>query len=312
MSKIIQELANGPLIFNGAMGTELEKVGVDTTTKLWSAAAIKDAPQAIYDIHYAYFKSGARITDTNTYQATLPGLLAAGYDRDTATALIRKAVLIAKQARDDYAIASHTPKGYVGASIGPYGAYLANGSEYTGDYQLTTREYQDFHAGRIHEIEKVGVDFLALETLPRLDETLAVLDYISKTYPQENVWVAFSVKNATQLADGTSLAQAVQAVSAYQQVFAIGVNCIDLHQLTPIITTVKANTHKAVVVYPNSGESYNPVTKKWDASPDELNFATETKTWLANGADIIGGCCRTSPKDIAQIAKVVTEVQLHG
>lgn len=311
MTKIIEELAVGPIVFNGAMGTELDKLGVDTTTKLWSAAAIQNAPQAIYDIHYAYFRSGARITDTNTYQATVPGLLAAGYDQATATSLIRKAVLIAKKARDDYASATHTPKGYVGASIGPYGAYLANGAEYTGAYRLSKEQYQEFHAGRLQEIEKVGVDFLALETLPRLDEAIAVLDYIEKKYPKELVWVAFSVKNDQSLADGSSLADAVKAVSQYRQVFAVGVNCIDLHQLTPIIQTVKANTNKAVVVYPNSGERYNPVTKTWDATPDELNFKTETGTWLANGADIIGGCCRTSPQDIAQITQVVTEARLH-
>jgi homocysteine S-methyltransferase len=284
------------------MATELEKRGVATNSALWSATAMLDHPDAIQAVHQSYLDAGAKIMTTNTYQANVPAFEQAGIAAAQARQLIQQAVTIAHTARD----ASHVTDAVIAGSIGPYGAYLADGSEYTGAYQLTPSAYQDFHRERLALIMAAGVDVLALETMPRLDEVQALVQLITTTWTQQPYWVSFSIKDPQTLCDGTSLAVAAKWVAAQPNVVAVGVNCTTLENIAPALTTLKAAVAVPLIVYPNSGDQYDPVTKTWQETHLSHQFASFVPQWLAAGARIIGGCCRTTPKDIATVARALS------
>ncbi|MCG0792264.1 homocysteine methyltransferase [Lactiplantibacillus plantarum] len=302
MLSLTEQLNRGPVVSDGAMATELEKRGVATNSALWSATAMLDHPDAIQAVHQSYLDAGAKIMTTNTYQANVPAFEQAGIAAAQARQLIQQAVTIAHTARD----ASHVTDAVIAGSIGPYGAYLADGSEYTGAYQLTPSAYQDFHRERLASIMAAGVDVLALETMPRLDEVQALVQLITTTWPQQPYWVSFSIKDPQTLCDGTSLAVAAKWVAAQPNVVAVGVNCTTLENIAPALTTLKAAVAVPLIVYPNSGDQYDPVTKTWQETHLSHQFASFVPQWLAAGARIIGGCCRTTPKDIATVARALS------
>ncbi|ALC08293.1 homocysteine S-methyltransferase [Lactiplantibacillus plantarum] len=302
MLSLTEQLNRGPVVSDGAMATELEKRGVATNSALWSATAMLDHPDAIQTVHQSYLDAGAKIMTTNTYQANVPAFEQAGIAAAQARQLIQQAVTIAHTARD----ASHVTDAVIAGSIGPYGAYLADGSEYTGAYQLTPSAYQDFHRERLALIMAAGVDVLALETMPRLDEVQALVQLITTTWTQQPYWVSFSIKDPQTLCDGTSLAVAAKWVAAQPNVVAVGVNCTTLENIAPALTTLKAAVAVPLIVYPNSGDQYDPVTKTWQETHLSHQFASFVPQWLAAGARIIGGCCRTTPKDIATVARALS------
>lgn len=302
MLSLTEQLNRGPVVSDGAMATELEKRGVATNSALWSATAMLDHPDAIQAVHQSYLDAGAKIMTTNTYQANVPAFEQAGIAAAQARQLIQQAVTIAHTARD----ASHVTDAVIAGSIGPYGAYLADGSEYTGAYQLTPSAYQDFHRERLALIMAAGVDVLALETMPRLDEVQALVQLITTTWTQQPYWVSFSIKDPQTLCDGTSLAVAAKWVAAQPNVVAVGVNCTTLENIAPALATLKAAVAVPLIVYPNSGDQYDPVTKTWQETHLSHQFASFVPQWLAAGARIIGGCCRTTPKDIATVARALS------
>ncbi|WP_270227045.1 homocysteine S-methyltransferase [Lactiplantibacillus plantarum] len=302
MLSLTEQLNRGPVVSDGAMATELEKRGVATNSALWSATAMLDHPDEIQAVHQSYLDAGAKIMTTNTYQANVPAFEQAGIAAAQARQLIQQAVTIAHTARD----ASHVTDAVIAGSIGPYGAYLADGSEYTGAYQLTPSAYQDFHRERLALIMAAGVDVLALETMPRLDEVQALVQLITTTWPQQPYWVSFSIKDPQTLCDGTSLAAAAKWVAAQPNVVAVGVNCTTLENIAPALATLKAAVAVPLIVYPNSGDQYDPVTKTWQETHLSHQFASFVPQWLAAGARIIGGCCRTTPKDIATVARALS------
>ncbi|AOB20628.1 homocysteine S-methyltransferase [Lactiplantibacillus plantarum] len=302
MLSLTEQLNRGPVVSDGAMATELEKRSVATNSALWSATAMLDHPDAIQAVHQSYLDAGAKIMTTNTYQANVPAFEQAGIAAAQARQLIQQAVTIAHTARD----ASHVTDAVIAGSIGPYGAYLADGSEYTGAYQLTPSAYQDFHRERLALIMAAGVDVLALETMPRLDEVQALVQLITTTWPQQPYWVSFSIKDPQTLCDGTSLAATAKWVAAQPNVVAVGVNCTTLENIAPALATLKAAVAVPLIVYPNSGDQYDPVTKTWQETHLSHQFASFVPQWLAAGARIIGGCCRTTPKDIATVARALS------
>ncbi|MCT4457596.1 homocysteine S-methyltransferase [Lactiplantibacillus paraplantarum] len=301
MLSLTDLLNRGPVVSDGAMATELEKRGVTTNSALWSATAMLDHPEAIQAVHQSYLAAGAQIMTTNTYQANVPAFEQAGIPLAQARQLIQQAVKIAHTARD----VSGMTDASIAGSIGPYGAYLADGSEYTGAYQLTTTAYQEFHRERLALMMTVGVDVLALETMPRLDEVQALVQLITATWSQQPYWVSFSIKDPQTLCDGTPLATAAQWVAAQPNVVAVGVNCTTLENIEPALATLKAAVNIPLIVYPNSGDQYDPVTKTWQSTNLSHQFSAFVPRWLAAGARIIGGCCRTTPADITTVAEMV-------
>lgn len=302
--QLLQRIAAGPLVLDGSMSTPLEAAGAQTNSDLWTAQVLLDQPDLVCQVHKDYFRAGADLTITNTYQTNVPALMAHGLNNQEAHKLIQTAVDLANQARDDFEQETGRHN-YVAGSIGPYGAYLADGSEYRGNYELTTIQYQHFHLPRLMAILATGVDCLALETQPKLSEVQVILTLVKTLDPTIPVYVSFSLKDATHLSDGTSLKEAVQTVSEDPQVFAIGVNCVKLDLVLPAITEIKAVTKKPIVIYPNSGAIYDPRVKKWHFEADAPRFSDQIASWYQAGATIIGGCCTTMPADIEEVAKVM-------
>lgn len=296
MTSIIDELKH-PFIIDGAMSTALEALGADDKNPLWTASALDHQPDLVKKVHSQYFAAGARLAITDTYQANVPAFVKQGYSKRQARALIRRAVELAKEARDDYEWRTGIYN-YVAGSLGPYGAYLNNGAEYTGDYHLSSQQYQDFHRPRLAEIARVGVDILAIETQPRLDEVQAELTLAHQLAPTTPVYVSFSLKDHATLPDGTPLAVAAATVARDQQVAAVGVNCIPLERVAPAVQIIHASTNKPVIAYPNSSAVYDPQTKSWTYPNGHQSLASFLPQWLSAGLTMIGGCCTTTPSDI--------------
>lgn len=296
------------IVLDGAMATELEARGYNLADNLWSAKVLMEAPELIRDVHLDYFRAGAQIAITASYQATPLGFAARGLDEAQSRALIRKSVELAQAARDA-ALAENPQAGplLVAGSVGPYGAYLADGSEYRGDYQRTAEEFTDFHRPRIEALLAAGADLLACETLPSFAEIKA-LAALLQTWPEARAWFSFTLRDAHHLSDGTPLAEVVKVVEATPQIVALGINCIALVNTNDALEHLHSLSALPLVVYPNSGETYDAVSKSWHAHGAACDtLAGHLPAWLACGAKLIGGCCRTTPADIAALHHCCTK-----
>jgi len=290
------------LILDGALATELEARGCNLADTLWSAKVLMENPELIYQVHYDYFAAGANVAITASYQATPLGFAARGLDSGQASALIRQSVTLAQRARDDYRAASGSEAPLlVAGSVGPYGAYLANGAEYRGDYALPAAEMKDFHRPRVAALLEAGVDLLACETLPSFGEIQALISLLAE-FPHSSAWFSFTLRDAQHLSDGTPLSKVAEVINGAPQVVAIGLNCVALESVTPALQTLQALTDKPLLVYPNSGEQYDAVSKSWHSAPSGCTLHDKFPEWQQAGARLIGGCCRTTPQDIAAIA----------
>lgn len=297
---------SNPLVLDGAMASELERRGCDLNDALWSARVLIEQPELIRQVHYDYFVAGADVATTASYQASFPGFARRGLDQDEATRLMQLSVTLAQQARDQFwaDAANHDGRQppLVAASVGPYGAMLADGSEYRGGYGLTQQQLMDFHRPRIAALLAAGPDLLACETIPCAVEALAIASVLQQDFPQATAWISFSCRDDANLSDGTPLLDAVAALQDYQQIIAVGVNCSAPRHIAPLLQSLSSASGKRLLTYPNSGEAYDAVSKTWHGSSDPMAFADAARQWRAAGASCIGGCCRTTPDDIRALA----------
>jgi homocysteine S-methyltransferase len=293
------------LVIDGALATELERRGCDLKDDLWSAKILLEQPEKIKQVHYDYFKAGADCAITASYQATIDGFMKRGLTEKQALDLIQRSVKLAVEARDEFwadeANRVGRSKPFVAASVGPYGAYLADGSEYRGNYGLTEQELMDFHRPRMKALIAAGADILACETIPCLIEAQALVRLLDEFHNIE-AWVSFSCRDGEYVNEGQRLEDCVRIVEASPFVAAVGVNCTSPNYIPSLIGEAKKATNKPVLVYPNSGESYDASRNDWDGHPVYESFGEEAREWYQAGARLIGGCCRTTPEDIQTIA----------
>ena len=294
----------GLFIVDGGLATELEWRGHDLNDDLWSARLLGEDPSAIKAVHRDYLRAGADCLITASYQATLPGLMASGFSEAEATRLLLLAVEIAVEARDEFWAESQSRQDrlrpLVAASIGPYGAYLANGAEYTGDYDLDTQGLLAWHRPRWQLLAESAADLLACETIPSWAELEAYCQLLAAR-PTLPAWVSFSCWDEAHISDGTPIAACAERVADLPNVVAIGINCTAPRLLPGLITAVQTVSDKYIIVYPNSGERYDPQAKVWRGESDPATYGTLSREWRKMGAVLIGGCCRTRPAHIQQI-----------
>lgn len=297
---------NYPLILHGALGTEMEALGYDISGKLWSAKYLLEKSEVIQELHETYVAAGADLITTSSYQATLPGLVEAGLTEKAAEQIIALTVRLAKAARDKvWGALNETEKAkrpypLISGDVGPYAAYLANGSEYSGDYgKITINELKDFHRPRIQILLDQGVDLLALETIPNRLETQALIELLAEEFPEAEAYMSFTVQIPDAISDGTSLAEMAKLVSQSNQILAVGINCSSPLLYNQALSFLE-NTGKALITYPNSGEVYDGDSQTWKSKDkDALTLVEHSKYWHAHfGVKILGGCCRTRPNDI--------------
>jgi homocysteine S-methyltransferase len=293
------------LVIDGALATELERRGYDLKDDLWSAKILLEQPEAIKQLHYDYFKAGADCVITASYQATVEGFMKRGLNEAEAIDLIKKSVRIAIEARDEFWSdeSNHVgrAKPFVAASVGPYGAFLADGSEYRGNYGLNENELVDFHRPRMKALIQAGADILACETLPCLIEAQAVSKLLKES-PNITAWFSFSAKDDKHISEGQLFADCVREIGSNPQIVAIGINCTSPRFIPSLIREAKQVTNKPILAYPNSGESYSAEKNDWNGDPVSNSFGEDAKDWYDAGARLIGGCCRSTPEDIQVIA----------
>ena len=303
---ITAALAQRPLlILDGALATELERRGCDLADPLWSAKVLIENPSLIQAVHADYFAAGADVAITASYQATIPGFMARGIAPDQAILLLQRSVALAQAARDQFwADPAHRVgrlRPLVAASIGPYGAFLHDGSEYRGNYGLSVAELIEFHRPRMAALAAARPDLFACETIPCLDEARALVALLPE-FPHLTAWISFSARDGAHTAQGEPIAECAAEIAAHPQVAAIGVNCTAPRFLPDLIRAVQAVTDKPIVVYPNSGEVYDPVGQCWIGTTEIDDFVAQARQWYAVGARLIGGCCRTTPDHIRALA----------
>ena len=293
-----------PLLLDGGLSNVLENQGCNLNHKLWSARLLETNPKAIIRAHYAYLKSGAQCITTSSYQASVSGFMAIGYDRVTAEAFIYKSVLLAEIAIKCFmASGSNDFKPLIAASIGPYGAYLADGSEYHGNYGVSDETLRKFHLDRIRILDHSNADFFACETIPSFQEAKVLAEILNQT--NKSAWLSFSCKDEHHLNDGTKIEECVAFFANHPKIFAIGVNCTAPKYISGLIKSIKARSGtKKIVIYPNSGEVYNAESKTWLGLSEPNLFAVMAKEWIELGIDILGGCCRIGPEHIRRISEI--------
>ncbi len=294
------------VVVDGAFATELERLGLDIKDPLWSALALIDHTDMIEKVHTMYLKAGADIIISSSYQATVDGFAKKGIDKDKALSLISLSVDLAVKARDEFVKSSDfdsakRQKPLVAASVGPYGAYLADGSEYRGDYKIGLEELKLFHKERLAVLDSASPDLFACETIPNLTEALAILAAVDDLKLDVPAYISFSCKDEAHISDGTSIEDCASALNEFSNVLAVGLNCTAPKYVESLIKHIKSKTDKPVIVYPNSGEIYNPFTKTW--SGGSVSFSERAISWYNAGARLIGGCCRTTPEDIRAISE---------
>jgi len=286
------------------MATELERRGADLDDPLWSAKCLLESPDLIRGVHLDYFRAGADVATTVTYQATFAGFAQRGIDGAAAAALMREAVALAVAARDEFWAAEPADTGrlrpLVAASVGPYGAMLADGSEYRGHYALSDRALRAFHRPRLRVLAESGADLLACETLPCLREAL-ILAQLLDEFPAMSAWISFSCRDGSRNCEGDDVGACAAALHRFPQIAALGVNCTRPEYLGSLLRQMRRGTDKPLIAYPNSGERYDAAAKAWLGSADDQPFADRARAWFEAGARIIGGCCRTTPQDIKAI-----------
>jgi len=292
------------VILDGGLATELERRGADLRDGLWSARVLIEQPELIERTHAAYFAAGADVAITASYQASFEGFSARGIGEEEGAALMRESVLLARRARERWVAAAPPgrPRPLVAASVGPYGAVRADGSEYTGDYDRTTPELRTFHARRLDVLAdpEAGAGLLAVETIPSIQEAAALAEALAG-HPETPACVSFSCRDGTHLCDGTPFAEAIHTVSVVPNVVAVGVNCTAPAHIESLVSLAAAHTDKRVLAYPNRGAAYDPVARTWEGAGRE-DLGAMAETWVRAGATILGGCCGTGPGDIRAIA----------
>jgi len=291
------------LVADGGLATELEARGNDLSDPLWSARLLLDAPEQIKDAHLAFFRAGAVIATSASYQASFEGFARQGIGRREAAGLMRRSVDLARAARA--VMAGDGRARWVAASAGPYGAALADGSEYRGRYGLSVRELAAWHRPRLEVLTEAGPDMLALETVPDIDEAEALATAVAGLGIP--AWLSYTIAGERTRA-GQSLAEAFAVAADGPDVVAVGVNCCAPSDVPAAVAVAREVTGKPVIVYPNSGEEWDARRRAWTGRSGYS--AVQPRQWIAAGAQIVGGCCRVRPADIAEIARAAPDAGL--
>lgn len=292
------------MLLDGALATELERRGADLHDALWSAKVLMEQPNLIRLVHRDYFEAGADVAITASYQANFDAFAHRGIDAIRAAQYLRDSVKLAAQAREEFWAVPANRSGrllpLIAASIGPYGAMLADGSEYRGHYDRSDVELMNFHRPRLEVLTQCGADVLACETMPSLREAL-VLARLLAEFPNALAWISFACMDEAHTCEGQRIAECVSRLNDFPQIVSVGVNCTRPEYIPSLLRLMRDQTDKPLLVYPNSGEHYDARARQWTGVADDGALAEQARGWYELGARLIGGCCRTTPADIRAI-----------
>ena len=298
---------NGIMVIDGSMATALESLGANTKSSLWTAAALAEQPELVRQVHLDYFRAGADCGITCSYQATIPGLMENGYSEEQAEKLIADSVKIFREARDEWWEEEGKEQGRAYpvclAGIGPYGAYLADGSEYRGKYGVTDQVLRDFHKRRMEILAEAGADVLLIETQPSMKEVLIETEIAESL--GVDYWISFSCRDGFRINEGDLIRDcAAELSNGYPGLQMIGVNCSKPEYIVSLIREIKSVADLPIGVYPNSGLVYDPQTKTWSVPDSQMDFGSYAFAYMKAGADAVGGCCTTNAEHIRQVTEI--------
>ncbi len=300
----------GLYVIDGAMATELERRGADLNHALWSARVLAEQPALIEAVHYDYFIAGADIATTASYQATFAGFARCGMDASRSRELLQLSVQLACDARDRFWAESgnraHRRYPLVAAAIGPYGAHLHDGSEYTGNYGADKSALADFHRRQLEVLARSDADLIAFETVPSRHEAEAVM-LLLEEFPEQRAWISFSCRSPTEVSHGESFRDCIAMAGDSPQVLAAGLNCTAPEFVALLLASAAPQAAKPLLAYPNSGEKWQAVDNSWSGGSSIDDIAVQARSWRAAGASLVGGCCRTTPAHIRRIARALRD-----
>ncbi|MEU3775515.1 homocysteine S-methyltransferase [Streptomyces sp. NPDC032472] len=289
---LAEALSRRMVVLDGGLSNQLAEQGCDLSGGLWSGRVLAERPDQVRAAHTAYARAGAEVLITASYQVGYEAFAAHGYGRAETTALLHRSVGLAARAAE---AADHEV--WVAASVGPFGAVLADGSEYRGRYGLGRRELAAFHRPRIEALLEAGPDVLAVETIPDADEAEALTAVLAET--GATAWISYTVAAGRTRAGGP-LSGAFALAAESPQVIAVGVNCCDPQDVLPALEAAARATDKPLLAYPNDGSVWDGATGTWRYPPAPAPWPTAA--WQRTGARLIGGCCRIGPDRIAALA----------
>jgi homocysteine S-methyltransferase len=275
------------ILLDGGLATALEDLGNSFKSELWTGELLKSAPDQILEAHRAFVEAGAEIIITSTYQVSFPGCIAKGWTHTEVVDALKLSVQLAREAG--------APK--VAASIGPYGAYLADGSEYRGNYDVTEEALIDFHKERLEILIGCNPDYIAFETIPELREARVILNLLKSLNNTIPTWIAFSCKDDLHLSSGELFSDAAKLSKELGADY-VGINCTSPELVTSLLES--APEYGPFVVYPNAGKTWNEKLKQLEGSAVKLSDQ-HIREWVDCGATIIGGCCGIGPKEISEV-----------
>lgn len=288
---------NGYAMLDGGLSTQLERLGANIGGELWTSRVLIDEPGLVSQAHLAFLAAGADVIATATYQASIKGFVRTGLGPDEAARLMSGAVGLAVETRDAFWADEKNRAGrlrpLVAASLGPYGACLHDGSEYSGDYGLSKEELIEFHRPRVALLESAGADLFAFETFPSLLEAQAVFALL-KDFPDIRAWISFSCRDGKSVAHGETFAECARQAAEQPQIVAVGANCVPPEYVLQLLAGAQG-TDIPLAAYPNSGEHWDAGAQQWRG---EVVGTMDVGAWHRLGARLIGGCCRTSADDI--------------
>jgi homocysteine S-methyltransferase len=292
----------GIRVIDGGLASELEYRGARIDGPLWSAHVLEDEPEKLLAVHRAYIEAGAQCIATCSYQVSRMGYAEVGLPAERADAALLRSVELARRAAAEFP----ARQVLIAGSLGPYGAALHNGAEYTGDYDCSFADLVRFHRERIEVFARATgnqrPDLLAFETFPSLEEARAVGEAMAP-WPQLHAWFSFSCRDNKHVSHGERVTDCAALVAGFPQTVAIGVNCIPPTWVPTLIAALRSVSNKPIIVYPNSGEGWDAAERCWTGTTDPEDFGARAVEWFKAGAQMVGGCCRTRPAHIAAVAR---------
>lgn len=289
--------ARPAVLFDGALATELERSGADLSDALWSARLLLDDPSRIVAVHESYLRAGVDVLTSASYQASREGFARRGLSHKDADALMARSVQLAREAMQRAGRSA-----LVAASLGPHGATLADGSEYTGATSLIEAQLVEFHRPRLEAVWSAAPDLVLFETVPSLREVRAIAR-LARSYPEVPVMVSCSALSPRSIAHGETFGAVLAELEACTTVIAAGINCAPPACVAPLLAR-GASSRALRSAMPNRGERWNAQKRAWEGD-EVFDAAAWARTYIEAGARIVGGCCRTRPDDCAAMRATI-------
>jgi S-methylmethionine-dependent homocysteine/selenocysteine methylase len=281
-------------VIDGGLSTALELLGADISGPLWTAQTVIDDPALLERAHRSFAEAGADIIATASYQCGTKQFESIGLSAKEARDALASTTTIARRAVEGTSVA-------VAASVGPFGASLANGSEYNGRYGVEWLVVEDYHREKLAILVESGADLIAIETIPLADEALLIAEILEELGAPP-AWFSFGFADETQTYGLDAIDKAVLGIAGYADLVAIGMNCTHPRYVDSLLVSMSELVSGIpLIVYPNHGREWDAVARCWIGDSMSISAAETVKRWVDLGARFIGGCCGVDPRGIADL-----------